>query len=144
MQSTEGMRLLALATVTSDHRPIVSPTDGVFFRGAFHFGSSPDALKIAHIRVRPSVSATHFPGEELAETVHGTASELDIKEESNSDLRQTVLNICTPRYGSDWEKFLDGSVYVRIEAKRMFTFNFENPSDDVTSESGSPREVESH
>ena len=38
-----GMRLLALATVTSDGRPLVGPVDGVFYRGAFHFGSSPDS-----------------------------------------------------------------------------------------------------
>jgi hypothetical protein len=37
-----GMCLLSLATVTSDCRPIVGPVDGIFYRGAFHFGSSPD------------------------------------------------------------------------------------------------------
>src|SRR3954453_15521532 len=37
-----GMRLLALATATADGRPIVGPVDGVFLRGAFHFGSAPD------------------------------------------------------------------------------------------------------
>ena len=34
-----GMCLLALATATRDGRPIVGPVDGIFFRGAFHFGS---------------------------------------------------------------------------------------------------------
>src|SRR5215210_5161376 len=56
-----GMRLLALATVTRDGRPIVGPVDGVFFRGAFHFGSAPDSVRFRHIRVRPQVSATHLP-----------------------------------------------------------------------------------
>src|SRR4051794_30075773 len=72
-----GMRLLALATVTADGRPIVGPVDGVFFRGAFHFGSSPESLRFRHIRLRPQVSATHLPGEELAVTVHGRASIVD-------------------------------------------------------------------
>jgi hypothetical protein len=40
-----GMCLLALATVTADGRPIVGPVDGIFFRGAFHFGSSPDSVR---------------------------------------------------------------------------------------------------
>ena len=40
-----GMCLLALATATADGRPIVGPVDGVFFRGAFHFGSAPDSAR---------------------------------------------------------------------------------------------------
>ncbi|MGH3609497.1 MAG: pyridoxamine 5'-phosphate oxidase family protein, partial [Pseudonocardiaceae bacterium] len=64
-----GMCLLALATVTADGRPIVGPVDGIFFRGAFHFGSAPDSVRFRHIGKRPQVSATHLPGEELAVTV---------------------------------------------------------------------------
>ena len=37
-----GMRLLVLATSTRDGRPINGPVDGIFYRGRFHFGSSPD------------------------------------------------------------------------------------------------------
>ncbi len=120
-----GMRLLALATVTSDRRPVVVPVDGVFYRGAFHFGSAPDALRIVHIRRNPAVSATHLPGEELAITVHGTATVLDMKDHRNTGLRKAVLDIYIPRYGKEWEDFLDGNVYVRIDAERMFTFSME-------------------
>src|ERR687883_66967 len=74
-----GMCLLALATVTSDWRPIVGPVDGIFFRGAFHFGSSRDSLRFRHIRARPQVSATHLPAEEFAVTVHGRAAEVDVR-----------------------------------------------------------------
>ena len=73
-----GMRLLALATVTADGRPIVGPVDGIFLRGAFHFGSAPDSVRFRHIRARPHVSATHLPGEELAVTVHGRAVPVDV------------------------------------------------------------------
>jgi len=69
-----GMRLLALATATADGRPLVGPVDGIFYRGAFHFGSAPDSVRIRHIRRRPQVSATHLPGEELSVTVHGRAA----------------------------------------------------------------------
>jgi len=118
-----GMCLLALATVTADGRPIVGPVDGVFFRGAFHFGSAPESLRLRHIRRRPSVSATHLPGEELAVTVHGTASVLDLDDGQNAQFRQTLLDIYLPRYGPEWEQFLDsGPQYARIDAERMFTF----------------------
>jgi nitroimidazol reductase NimA-like FMN-containing flavoprotein (pyridoxamine 5'-phosphate oxidase superfamily) len=119
-----GMRLLALATVTADGRPIVGPVDGVFYRGAFYFGSSPDSLRFRHIRARPQVSATHLPGEELAVTVHGRAVPIDVRGEQNAGFRQALLEIYVPRYGPQWEEFLDsGPVYARICADRMFTFS---------------------
>jgi hypothetical protein len=119
-----GMRLLALATVTHDGRPVVGPVDGIFYRGAFHFGSAPDSLRVRHIRARPQVSATHLPGEELAITVHGHAAPVDVQGEQGAGLRQALLDIYVPRYGPQWEEFLDGGpVYARIDADRMFTFS---------------------
>lgn len=118
-----GMVLLALATTTADGRPIVGPVDGVFYRGAFHFGSAPDSVRFKHIAKRAQVSATHLPGEELAVTVHGRAVPLDIGSPENGGYRQTLLDIYVPRYGKDWEKFLDSGVqYARIDADRMFTY----------------------
>lgn len=120
-----GMRLLALATVTADGRPIVGPVDGIFFRGSFHFGSAPDSVRFRHIRNRPQVSATHLPGEELAVTVHGRAVPLDIQSSTEAEFRQTLLDIYVPRYGPQWEEFLDsGPVYARIDANRMFTLHY--------------------
>lgn len=119
-----GMRLLALATVTADGRPIVGPVDGIFYRGAFHFGSAPDSVRFRHIRARPQVSATHLPGEELSVTVHGRAVTLDVRSDENAGFRQTLLDIYVPRYGPEWEEFLDsGPLYARIDPERMFTFS---------------------
>jgi uncharacterized pyridoxamine 5'-phosphate oxidase family protein len=121
-----GMRLLALATVTADGRPLVGPVDGIFLRGAFHFGSAPDSVRFRHIAKRPQVSATHLPGEELAVTVHGRAVPVDVHAPEGAELRHTLLDIYVPRYGSEWEQFLDSGVaYARIEAERMFTFHMD-------------------
>ncbi|HEY6396575.1 MAG TPA: pyridoxamine 5'-phosphate oxidase family protein [Solirubrobacteraceae bacterium] len=123
VQRLTGMCLLALATVTGDCRPIVGPVDGIFYQGAFHFGSSPDSLRFRHIRARPHVSATHLPGEELAVTVHGRAVPVDVQADEGAGLRRALLEVYVPRYGEDWERFLDsGPVYARIDADRMFTF----------------------
>jgi hypothetical protein len=121
----QGMCLLALATVTADGRPVVGPVDGIFYRGAFHFGSAPDSMRFRHIGARPQVSATHLPGEHLAVSVHGRAAGIDIRDPANAGFRRTLLDIYVPRYGADWEKeFLDpGPVYARIDAERMFTFS---------------------
>jgi nitroimidazol reductase NimA-like FMN-containing flavoprotein (pyridoxamine 5'-phosphate oxidase superfamily) len=121
-----GMCLLALATVTADARPLVGPVDGVFYRGAFHFGSAPDSLRFRHIRARPQVSATHLPGEKLAVTVHGRAVPIDIQSDESAGFRETLLELYVPRYGEDWVEFLDsGPVYARIEAERMFAFSID-------------------
>jgi nitroimidazol reductase NimA-like FMN-containing flavoprotein (pyridoxamine 5'-phosphate oxidase superfamily) len=118
-----GMTLLALATVTADGRPIVGPVDGIFYRGAFHFGSSPESVRFRHIRARPQVSATYLPGEELSVTVHGRAEIVDTRAEEAAGFRQTVLDIYVPRYGEEWVEFMDsGPLYARIGAERMFTF----------------------
>ncbi len=128
-----GMRLLALATVTADGRPIVGPVDGIFFRGAFHFGTARNAVRWRHILARPQVSATHLPGEELAVTVHGRAILVDIAAAEDRPLRNALLEVYVPRYGPEFEDFLNGGVggpeparppvYARIEAERMFTLH---------------------
>ena len=119
-----GMCLLVVTTVTADCRPIGGPVDGVFYRGAFHFGSSPDSLRFRHIGVRPQVTATHVPAEEFAVTVHGHAVPIDVRADENAGFRQTLLDIYVPRYGPEWEQFLDsGPVHARIEADRMFALS---------------------
>ena len=123
VERLRGMCLLVLATVTADCRPIAGPVDGVFYRGAFHFGSSPDSVRFRHIRARPQVSATHIPGEDFAVTVHGRAVPIDVRSPAEAGFRRTLLDIYTPRYGEEWESFLDsGPVYARIEAARMVAF----------------------
>jgi hypothetical protein len=118
-----GMSLLALATVTSDGRPIVGAVDGIFYRAAFYFSSSRDSLRYRHLAVRPQVSATHLPGEHLAVTVHGKAVEIDLDGADRRGFRETVLEVYLPRYGDEFLKLLEtGVVYWRIEADRMFTF----------------------
>jgi hypothetical protein len=120
----QGMVLLTLATVTADGRPLTGPVDGVFYRGAFHFGSSPRSMRFRHIAQRPRVSATHLPGEELAVTVHGTAEPADTS--PDSPFRRVLRDIYIPRYGAEWEEMLDrGAVYARIAPERVFAFHMD-------------------
>jgi nitroimidazol reductase NimA-like FMN-containing flavoprotein (pyridoxamine 5'-phosphate oxidase superfamily) len=126
----DGMKLLVLATGTADGRPICGPVDGIFYRGSFHFGSSPESIRFRHIRQRPAVSATHLDGEEFSVTVHGTATEIDLKAREHAAFRRALLDVYVPRYGAGWEQFIDsGPVYARIDAKRMFTFSMPAEAD---------------
>lgn len=118
-----GMRLLVLATSTRDGRPINGPVDGIFYRGRFHFGSSPQSLRYRHLLERPAVSATHLPGESFAVTVHGDAEFIDVHAEEHAEFKQALLDIYLPRYGDTWAEMLDSGVwYARINPRRMFTF----------------------
>ncbi len=123
VQQLTGMCLLVVATVTADCRPIAGPLDGVFYRGAFHFGTAPDSIRYRHLLARPQVSATHLPREEFAVNVHGRAVPVDLRDPAHPGFRETLLEVYVPRYGAEWEKFLDsGPAYMRIEADRMFSF----------------------
>jgi hypothetical protein len=53
-----------------------------------------------------------------------------VHREGDAELRQAFLDVYVPRYGEQWEEFLDsGPVYARIDADRMFTFHMD-PGDE--------------
>ncbi len=55
--------------------------------------------------------------------MHGRAVPVDLQDPAHPGFRKTLLEVYVPRYGAEWEQFLDsGPVYMRIEAERMFTF----------------------
>src|SRR3989442_15272114 len=67
-QRLTGMRLLVVATVTADGRPLAGPVDGYFLHGAFYFSSGRESVRMRHLAAPPAVSASHLPGDELAVT----------------------------------------------------------------------------
>jgi len=120
-QRLTGMRLLALATVSSAGHPRVSPVDGIFYRGEFWFGSAPNALKFTHIATNPHVSATHVPEEALGVTVHGVAHRVDLDDARHRGFCDTCVDI----YGEGWNDWGDGAAYARIEASHLFVFSMD-------------------
>ena len=99
----QGMRLLVLATVTADGRPLAGPVDGYFLHGTFWFSSGRDSVRMRHLAVRPAVSATHLPGEDLAVTVHGRAERFDLDDPAFGELRQAMLDEYLPKQGPSFE-----------------------------------------
>jgi len=120
----QGMRLLALATVTADGRPLVGPVDGYLLHGSFYFSSGRDSVRMRHLAARPACSATHLPGDELAVTVHGRAELFEMRDPACAELRQAVLGWYVPRQGPEFESWLDAldAVAARIEPEKIFTF----------------------
>jgi general stress protein 26 len=116
-RAMHGMRLLALATVTADGRPLIGPVDGYLIHGAWYFSSARDSVRMRHLASRPAVSATHLPREEFAVTVHGQADLFNVNDHY------------LPLQGSTFAEWLDGMnpVGARITATKMFVFHARNP-----------------
>jgi hypothetical protein len=124
-QRMRGMRLLALATVTADGRPLVGPVDGYLIHGAWYFSSARESLRMQHLASRQAVSATHLPSERLAVTVHGRAELFDVNGPTHPELRQAMVDHYLPLQGVAFEQWLDqvNPLGARIEATKMFTFH---------------------
>ena len=101
-----GMRLLTVATVTADGRPLAGPVDGYFLHGSFYFSSGRNSVRMRHLAARPAVSATHLPSDDFAVTVHGRAELFDVLDPADGELRQAMLDYYLPRQGPEFETWL--------------------------------------
>lgn len=111
-----GVQVLSLATVTARCEPMVGGVDGLFYRGRFHFGSSPESVRARHLDRNPAVSAAHLRGEELAVVVHGTAELVDVFADPHPPFRDYLREIY--RGWGNW--YGDGGArYWRIRPRRM-------------------------
>jgi hypothetical protein len=129
-EKLRGMRLLVLATVTADGRPLTGAVDGYFLHGSFWFSSGANSVRMRHLAVRPAVSATYLSGEGLAVTVHGRAEPFDMRESSDRarELRQAILDYYLPLQGPAFQEWLDKDDTIRaarVAADKMFTFSME-------------------
>jgi hypothetical protein len=120
----KGMRLLVVATVTADGRPLAGPVDGYFLHGSFWFSSGRDSVRMRHLAARPAVSATYLPGDDLAVTLHGRAELFEVNDPDRSELRRAMLDHYLPLQGPAFEAWLNGvdALGARIAAEKMFTF----------------------
>jgi hypothetical protein len=120
-----GMRLLVLATVTADGRPLAGPVDGYFLHGTFWFSSGTGSVRMRHLARRPAVSATHLPGEDLAVTVHGRAECFPMDDPACAAMRRAMLDHYVPIQGPSFEEWLDNidAMGARIQPDKMFTFH---------------------
>jgi hypothetical protein len=119
-----GMRLLVVATVTADGRPLAGPVDSYLLHGSFYFGSARNSVRMRHLAARPAVSASYLAGEELAVTVHGRAELFELADPACGGLRQAMLDHYLPLRGPQFETWLDqaDSLGARIAADKLFTF----------------------
>ncbi|MFA9428866.1 pyridoxamine 5'-phosphate oxidase family protein [Egicoccus sp. AB-alg2] len=116
VRELDGMRVLVVATVTADGRPLTGPVDGWFYRGRWHFGTSPSSVRARHLARRPAVSATYADGERFVCTVHGTAQEVDLATYDGGGFSHVLRDF----YGQGWlNEVGSGAPYWAIEADRL-------------------------
>lgn len=119
-ETLTGVRVLALATSTAAGAPLVAPVDGLFYRGDFWFGSSPESARFRHIRARPEVSGCHTVGEDLAVVVHGRAERVGLESPAGAGYRAYLTEV----YGKGWAEWGAGAAYARIEPRRLYAIRF--------------------
>lgn len=117
-----GVRVLSLATVSRGCEPRVGPVDGLFYRGAFWFGSASDSVRFGHLRRNPAVSGAHTVGDTFAVVVHGRAFDVDVSAPEHAGFRRYLVEVYP-----DWEEWHDDTpaTYARIDAHTMFAYAFE-------------------
>jgi general stress protein 26 len=124
-----GMRLLSVATVSADGRPLAGPVDGYFLHGSFWFSTSADSVRARHLARRPAISVTHIPNVQLAVSAHGTATLFDFPGPDTAKLRQAMLDHYLPLQGPDsptWLDAMDDGVAVRVDASKLFVFHMDD------------------
>jgi uncharacterized pyridoxamine 5'-phosphate oxidase family protein len=112
----QGVKHVALATVTARGEPRVAPLDGLFIHGRFHLGTGGGAARVRHLRRQPKVSLTHFVGDEIAITVHGTATLLERDHPDVAALEPLYLEA----YGSSPFSWAEQVVLIRVEPDAMY------------------------
>jgi hypothetical protein len=117
----EGVRILAVSTVSAAGEPIVAPLDGILYRGALHVGTSRASVRARHLAARPAVSAAWIDGERFAVIVHGRAVPVDLADPAAAGFRACLVELYAPRFGDGWSDWAAAeAVYYRIEPRKMF------------------------
>lgn len=116
-QKLQGVRTVALATVTAKGEPRVAPIGAIFYRGDFYIPTVATAVRTRHIMKRPAVSLTYFRRNGLAIIVHGSATIITPDHpdfETLEELLRTYNNASVSGWGE--------GIYLHIHAETIYTY----------------------
>jgi uncharacterized pyridoxamine 5'-phosphate oxidase family protein len=116
----DGIKHVALGTVTAKGEPRVAPLDSLFVHGRFVVSTGGRSVRLRHMRVRPAVSLTHVVGDDVAVVVNGTAVVIERGDPAAEELERVATGI----YGSSPFSWGEGVVFIRIEPNQMFAYAF--------------------
>jgi uncharacterized pyridoxamine 5'-phosphate oxidase family protein len=116
----DGIKHVALGTVTAKGEPRVAPLDSLFVRGRFVVSTGGRSVRLGHLRQRPAVSLTHLLGDDIALVVNGRARIIERDDPEAEELDRIATGI----YGSSPFSWGDGVVFIRVEPDVMFAYAF--------------------
>ncbi len=112
-----GIQNVAFATVTAKGEPRVAPIGSLFYRGRFHIPTVATAARTRMVTARPSMSLTHYVGDDLAIIAHGSATLIPVEHPDFAAI-EAMQRAASDQSVRDWG---DG-VYLRVEAETLVTF----------------------
>lgn len=120
----DGMRTLALSTVSAHGRPRISGVDGHLLKARWIFTTSGSSVKATDLRSRPQVSVAYLEGDTYGVFTHGDAQFLN---PGHPDL-PWIDDHLTRHYGASPSSWGPDIAYVRIEPTWMVGFSSQQAS----------------
>ncbi len=117
----QGVKHLAVATVTASGQPRVAPVDGLFWHGYFHFSTAASSVRARHLTARPAVSAAHVVADQVAFWTYGRAQLVRPGDAVWDAFEEHWREVYDGGAASDWAP---DPVYVRIVPERFFAYAF--------------------
>jgi len=114
----QGTKHIAVPTLSSRAEPRVSPVDGHFLCGRFDLGTEAGSIRVRHLRRNPSISISHFIGDDVAITVHGRAALLEKGHPEADELAALYERV----YGSNPYTWGTDVVLVRVDPESIITY----------------------
>ncbi len=114
----QGIRHVALATVTAKGKPRVSPLDAIFIHGRFTMGTGGEASRLRNLCANPACSAVHFEGDRVAVVVNGTVEWIDREHPDHAEIHATWQEV----EGMDPYELGPGVTLFRIAPDSMWAF----------------------
>ncbi len=113
----QGMRTLALATVTTKGEPRVAPIGALFYRGHFYIPTTRAAARTKQILRNPAISLTLFENNGFALIAHGHA---ELVAPGNADFTQ-LEDLQHEYTGSRVSAWGEG-IFLRIISHTLYTY----------------------
>jgi fumarate hydratase class II len=117
----QGVKHIAVGTVTASGEPRVAPVDGIFWHGFFHFSTAASSVRARHLAVRPVASAAHVVGDEIGFWTHGRAQLVRPGDAVWEAFEARWREVYDGGAASDWAP---DPLYVRIVPERFFAYAF--------------------
>jgi Pyridoxamine 5'-phosphate oxidase len=115
----DGMQTVAVAAPAPNGDPLVAPMDGWFLHGRFYFSSAGDSVRIRGLQRRARASIAFFDAERFLINAHGPVVLLA---QDHPDVGE-IDEVFRGHYGGSAFDWAEGSVYVRLDADRFFTYS---------------------